>query len=133
MVFTPTSFVCWAESPIYILKTRIVTDKKDSEESFKLNGASNGLNFELYCLELMHLCLYDEDTIEQVKYFLGWIVTKFVGWASVFQHNVLTKKEYSCPPICFYLVGNYKQLVNNYIYICNLPTLPADNLWNRVN
>ena len=28
---------------IRTLKTRIVTDKKDSEESFKLNGARNGL------------------------------------------------------------------------------------------
>ena len=33
-----------------------------------LNGASNGLNFEPYCL--MHLCLHDEETIEQVKQFL---------------------------------------------------------------
>ena len=33
---------------IRTLKTRIVTYKKDSEESFKLNGARNGLISELF-------------------------------------------------------------------------------------
>ena len=37
------------------------------------NGASNGLNFEPgvnYIVKFAHLCLHDEETIEQVKKFL---------------------------------------------------------------
>ena len=36
-------------------------------------GASDGINFEpkvIYIVEFLHLCLHDEDTIEQVKEFL---------------------------------------------------------------
>ena len=58
---------------IRTLKTRIVTCKKDSEESFKLNGASDGLNFEPgvnNIVKFAHLCLHEEETIEQVKEFL---------------------------------------------------------------
>ena len=33
-------------------------------------GASDGINFDHYCVELMHLCLHDEDTINRVKTFL---------------------------------------------------------------
>ncbi len=33
------------------------------------NGASNGLNFELYCVEFLHLCLHDEDVLELIRKF----------------------------------------------------------------
>ena len=33
-------------------------------------GASNGLKLEPYYVEFLHLCLHDEETIEQVKAFL---------------------------------------------------------------
>jgi len=33
-------------------------------------GASNGIRLEPYCVEFLHLCLHDEDTIEQIKKFI---------------------------------------------------------------
>jgi len=35
-----------------------------------LNGASNGLNFEPYCVKLAHHLLYDEYTINTIKMLL---------------------------------------------------------------
>ena len=43
--------------------------KKTPYEVLK-NGASDGINFEPYCVKFLHLCLHDEDTIEQIKLFL---------------------------------------------------------------
>ena len=51
------------------------TNKTDPDKSRSLfYGASNGLNFEPgvnYIVKFAHLCLHDEDTIEQVKHFLN--------------------------------------------------------------
>ena len=52
------------------LKTLIIPNKKAPEGADFKNGASNGIRFEPYCVELMHLCLHDEETIEQIKSFL---------------------------------------------------------------
>ena len=47
------------------------SNKKDLGKSQSLfYGASDGINFEPYCVKFLHLCLHDEDTIEQVKEFL---------------------------------------------------------------
>lgn len=35
------------------------------------NGASTGIRLEPYCDTLVHLCLHNEDTIEQSKKFLN--------------------------------------------------------------
>lgn len=45
--------------------------KKSSVEPINLNGASNGIRFEPYCVELMHLSLHDDETIEQIRKFLN--------------------------------------------------------------
>ena len=51
-----------------------LTYKIDSDKSRSLfYGASNGINFEPvvnYIVKFAHLCLHDEETIEQVKEFL---------------------------------------------------------------
>ena len=44
--------------------------KADNKSHLLFYGASDGINFELYCVEFLHLCLHDEDTIEQIKSFL---------------------------------------------------------------
>ena len=46
--------------------------KNGSVEPINLNGASNGIRFEPYCVELMHLCLHDDETIEQIRKFLNY-------------------------------------------------------------
>ena len=54
-------------------KTLIIPNKKAPEGANSKNGASNGLNFEPevnYIVKFAHLCLHDEETIEQVKQFL---------------------------------------------------------------
>lgn len=38
----------WVQKSVRTLKTRIVTDKKDSEESFELNGAGGGIRTHAY-------------------------------------------------------------------------------------
>ena len=43
----------------------------DNKSHRVLYGASNGLNFEPYYVEFLHLCLHDEETIEEVKLFLA--------------------------------------------------------------
>ena len=49
-----------------------LTYKIDSDKSRSLfYGASNGIRFEPYCVELMHLCLHDDETIEQIRKFLN--------------------------------------------------------------
>ena len=53
------------------------TQQKAPEAANLENWASNGLKLEPYYVEFLHLCLHDEETIEQVKAFLVWIVTKF--------------------------------------------------------
>ena len=56
------------------LETRIIPNKKASDEAKFKNGASNGINFEPgvnYIVKFAHLCLHDEETIEQVKKFLN--------------------------------------------------------------
>ena len=52
------------------LETRIIPNKKAPEGADFKNGASNGLNFEPgvnYIVKFTHLCLHDEETIEQIK------------------------------------------------------------------
>ena len=48
------------------------TKKEPLLEAHILNGASNGIRFEPYCVELMHLCLHDDETIEQIRKFLNY-------------------------------------------------------------
>ena len=36
-------------------------------------GAPDGLNFEPYWAEFLHLCLHDKDTIEEIKKFLSFL------------------------------------------------------------
>ena len=52
----------------------LIRIKKDFRRSLIfLNGADDSVNFEPkvnYIAEFLHLCLHDEDTIEQVKEFL---------------------------------------------------------------
>ena len=36
------------------------------------NGASDGIGFEPYCVEFLHLCLHDEETIEQIRKILNY-------------------------------------------------------------
>ena len=49
------------------------SNKKDLGKCQSLfYGASNGIRFEPYCLELMHLCLHDDETIEQIRKFLNY-------------------------------------------------------------
>ena len=60
-------------SKVRTLKTLIIPNKKAPEGADFKNGASDGINFEpkvIYIVEFLHLCLHDEDTIEQVKKFL---------------------------------------------------------------
>jgi len=59
------------KSTVRTLKTRIIPNKKASEEANLLNGASNGLKFELHYLYFSHLCLHDKDTIKKVKLLLN--------------------------------------------------------------
>lgn len=54
-------------------KTIINTKKEPHIETQFINGASNRLNFEPvvnYIVKFTHLCLHEEETIEQVKEFL---------------------------------------------------------------
>ena len=43
---------------------------KKVPEGTSLNGASNGLNFEPYCVKLAHHLLHDEYTINTIKMLL---------------------------------------------------------------
>lgn len=43
------------------------TIKNAPEEAILLNGASNGLNFEPYCVKLAHYSLHDEYSINTIK------------------------------------------------------------------
>ena len=46
-------------------------NKKANDKSHRaFYGASNGIRFEPYCVKFAHLCLHEEETIEQVKEFL---------------------------------------------------------------
>ena len=56
---------------VRVLKTLIIPNKKVLEGADFDNGASNGSNFEPCCVDFLHLCLHDKDTIEQVKKFLN--------------------------------------------------------------
>ena len=53
------------------LKTLVIPNKKAPEGANSNHGASNGIRFEPYCVELMHLCLHDDETIEQIRKFLN--------------------------------------------------------------
>lgn len=35
-----------------------------------INRANSGVNFEPYCVEFLHLCLNDENTINKIKILL---------------------------------------------------------------
>ena len=55
-------------------KNTIIPNKKASDEAKFKNGASNGLNFEPVVNDIVkfsHLCLHEEDTIEQIKKFIN--------------------------------------------------------------
>ena len=45
-------------------------NEKAPEGANLINGASNGIRFEPYFVELMHLCLHDEETIYSIKEFI---------------------------------------------------------------
>ena len=47
----------------------IINIKPSCGEGFK-NGASNGLNFEPYCVKLAHYSLHDEYSINTIKMLL---------------------------------------------------------------
>ena len=57
-------------SKVRTLKTLIVPNEKAPEGAISENGASNGLNFEPYCVKLAHYSLHDEYSINTIKMLL---------------------------------------------------------------
>ena len=55
----------------WIFKFIFTYKKKGAEAPLSKNGASDGIGLEPYCIEFLHLCLHDKDTIEQIRKFLS--------------------------------------------------------------
>ena len=57
-------------SQVRTLKTHIVSNEKAPEGANSVNGASNGIRLEKYCIEFAELSIHETELMEQVYKFL---------------------------------------------------------------
>ena len=58
------------QKKVTTLKKLTITKKEPYNKALSKNGASNGLNFEPYCVKLAHYSLHDEYSINTIKMLL---------------------------------------------------------------
>ena len=70
--YAPLVYLCDIIKNLYQLHNClfIIRNKKAPEGAIFKNGASNGLNFEPYCVKLAHYSLHDEYSINTIKMLL---------------------------------------------------------------
>ena len=69
LTFQPTQNPPNPQKRVFTLTTHNKIHDNKSHRAFY--GASNGLNFEPYCVEFLYLCLHDEETIKNIKMYLN--------------------------------------------------------------
>lgn len=65
--------MCWVILDDYIVRTLkilIIPNEKDPEGSNSLNGATNGIRLEPYCIQFAELAIHETKLLEEICKFL---------------------------------------------------------------